>query len=473
MSGCGLETRMKMVQQKLPYKNGGHDPERERNSRRGTGALQAHPASTESNATNAPLMKEVVQEETLVRAWRAVRKNQGGPGVDGMTIEAFESWWPQNRQRIVDELLAGTYQPQPVKRVEIPKPKGGVRVLGVPTVLDRVVQQAIVQVLTPIFDPGFSEHSYGFRPGRSAHGAVLAVREFAASGFRWVVDVDLKAFFDHVNHDVLMGRLAKRLDDPTLLRLIRRFLRAGMMAGGVVSVRTAGTPQGGPLSPLLSNVLLDEWDKELERRGHHFARYADDCNIYVQSKRAGERVLASCRRFLEQRLRLIVNEEKSTVARPSTRTFLGYSLTAHRSPKLRLGPDSVKRLKDRLRETLRRTRGRSLKAIVFELNQYLRGWLGYFRLIETPSVLKKLQSWIQRKLRCYRIKQLRRATKLFWELKRLGVPAKDLVWLLSTSRGPWRLSRNPQVHQGFGPRYWASLGLFNLPTSWRSFASAT
>ena len=389
-----------------------------------------------------------------------------------MTLEAFASWWCDNRQRIAHELVTGAYQPQPVKRWEIPKPKGGVRVLGIPTVLDRVVQQAIVQVLTPIFDPGFSEHSYGFRPGRSAHGAVLAVQKFATEGYRWVVDVDLKAFFDHVNHDVLMGRLAARISDPELLRLIRRFLRAGMMAGGVMSPRTAGTPQGGPLSPLLSNVLLDEWDKELERRGHRFVRYADDCNIYVRSKRAGERVLESCRRFLAKRLRLTVNEEKSAVARPSTRTFLGYSLTVHRKPKLRLGPESVRRLKDRLRAILRRTRGRSLKVIVFELNQYLRGWLGYFRLIETPSVLKKLQSWIQRKLRCYRIKQLRRASGLYWELKRLGVPVKDLVWLLSTSRGPWRLSRNNQVHQGFDPNYWAKLGLFQLPASWRKLASA-
>ena len=390
-----------------------------------------------------------------------------------MTVESFGSWWEENRQRIVDELGLGHYRPQPVKRCEIPKPKGGVRVLGVPTVLDRVVQQAIASVLTPIFDPGFSEHSFGFRPGRSAHGAVLQARGFAAEGYRWVVDVDLKSFFDHVNHDVLMGRLARRIEDPDLLRLIRRFLRAGMMDGGVVSPRTAGTPQGGPLSPLLSNVLLDEWDKELERRGHRFVRYADDCNIYVRSERAGERVLASCRRFLERRLRLLINEEKSAVARPSTRTFLGYSMTANRVPKLRLGPDCVVRLKDRLREILRRTRGRSIGAIVLDLNQYLRGWLGYFRLIETPSVLKKLQSWIQRKLRCYRIKQLGRASRLFWELKRLGLPAKELAWLLSTSRGPWRLSRNPQVHQGFGPRYWATLGLFDLPTAWRNFASTT
>ncbi len=462
-----------MVQQKLLFEDGGHGPDHERNSRRGHGVRQVHPASTDPKATNASLMRDVVQEETLERAWKAVRRNRGGPGVDGMTIDVFGSWWRENRQRIVDELRAGTYQPQPVKRCEIPKPKGGVRILGVPTVLDRVVQQAIVQVLTPIFDPGFSEHSYGFRPGRSAHGAVLAAREFAAEGHRWVADVDLKAFFDHVNHDILMGRLTKRIEDRDLLRLIRRFLRAGMMVGGASSPRTAGTPQGGPLSPLLSNVLLDEWDKELEHRGHRFVRYADDCNIYVRSKRAGMRVLASCRRFLEERLRLVVNEEKSAVARPSTRTFLGYSMTAHRVPKLRLGPDSVARLKDRLRGVLRRTRGRSLGAIVFELNQYLRGWLGYFRLIETPSVLVKLQSWIQRKLRCYRIKQLGRASRLFWELKRLGLPAKDLVWLLSTSRGPWRLSRNPQVHQGFGPRYWARLDLFNLPTSWRKLASAT
>lgn len=460
------------MQQNIPYKNGGQAPEREQNSRRGSAALQVHSASTEPKATNASLMMEIVQEETLAKAWKAVRQNRGGPGVDGITIDDFESWWRQNRQRIADELSAGTYQPQAVKRVEIPKPKGGVRILGIPTVLDRVVQQAIVQVLTPIFDPGFSEHSFGFRPGRSAHGAVLQVRRFAAEGHRWVVDVDLKAFFDHVNHDVLMGRLAKRLGDRVLLRLIRRFLQAEMTSAGTTTPRRAGTPQGGPLSPLLSNILLDEWDKELERRGHKFARYADDCNIYVRSQRAGERVLDSCRRFLKKRLRLDINEEKSAVARPSTRTFLGYSMTGHRAPKLRLGPGSTVRLKNRLREILRRTRGRSLKTIVFELNRYLRGWLGYFRLIETPSALKRLQSWIQRKLRCYRIKQLRRPAKLFWELKRLGVPTDDLAWLLSTSRGPWRLSRNRQVHQGFGPAYWSALNLFNLPTSWRQFHSA-
>jgi len=469
-----------MVQQKLLFEDGGHGPDRGRNPRRGRGVLQVHPASKETQASKAPLLGQVVHERTLERAWKAVRRNWGGPGVDGMTVDSFGSWWEENRQRIVDELRSGTYQPQPVKRCEIPKLKGGIRVLGVPTVLDRVVQQAITSVLTPIFDPGFSEHSFGFRPGRSAHGAVLQARGFAAEGYRWVVDVDLKSFFDHVNHDILMGRLAKRIEDRDLLRLIRRFLRAGMMDGGVVSPRTAGTPQGGQLSPLLSNVLLGEWDKELERRGHRFVRYADDCNIYVQSKRAGERVLASCRRFLERRLQPVVNEGKSAVARPSTQTFLGYSMTqtflgysmtANRVPKLRLGSDSVVRLKDRLREILRRTRGRSIGAIVFELNQYLRGWLGYFRLIETPSVLKKLQSWIQRKLRCYRIKQLGRASRLFWELKRLGLPAKEVAWLLSTSRGPWRLSRNPQVHQGFGPCYWAHLGLLDLPAAWRRFAS--
>ncbi len=462
-----------MVQQKLLFESGGHEPDREQNSRRGRVVQQVHSASTVSKAARVSLLEEVVQEETLERAWKAVRRNRGGPGVDGMTIDVFECWWPRNRQRIVDELRAGSFRPQPVKRCEIPKPKGGARILGIPTVLDRVVQQAIAQVLTPIFDPGFSEHSFGFRPGRSAHGAVLAAREYAATGHRWVVDVDLKSFFDHVNHDLLMGRLAQRVQDPELLRLIRRFLRAGMMHGGVTSPRTAGTPQGGPLSPLLSNVLLDEWDKELERRGHRFVRYADDCNIYVRSRRAGERVLASCRRFLERRLRLSVNEEKSAVARPSTRTFLGYSMTVHRVPKLRLGADSLKRLKDRLRAILGRSRGRSLATIVFELNQYLRGWLGYFRLIETPSVLKKLQSWIQRKLRCYRIKQLKRASQLFWEPKRLGQPARELAWLLSTSRGPWRLSRNPQVHEGFGPRYFANLGLLQLPTAWRTLASAT
>lgn len=432
---------------------------------------QAHPASKDAEATNSPLLEEVVREETLTRAWKAVRANRGGPGVDGMNVERFPSWWAEHRLQVIEALRSGSYRPQPVKRCEIPKSNGGVRVLGVPTVLDRVVQQAIAQVLTPLFDPGFSVHSYGFRPRRSAHDAVRRAREHVADGFRWVVDVDLESFFDRVNHDVLMGRLACRITDRGLLRLIRRFLEAGMMDGGIVSPRVAGTPQGGPLSPLLSNVLLDEWDKELEARGHRFVRYADDCNIYVRSRRAGERVLAWCRRFLERRLRLTVNESKSAVARPWVRSFLGYSVTPHRRPRLRLATPTVRRLKDRLRAILCRTRGRSLRGIVAELNQYLRGWLGYYRLIETPSVLTRLQSWIHRKLRCYRIKQLGRASRLYRELKRLGVCVRDLGWLVTTSRGPWRLSRNPQVHSGLGARYFAALGLFQLPQTWRTFAS--
>jgi len=464
---------MKTVQQKLPFTNGGQAPDCGRNPQRGCWVRQVHPALKEPKATKVTLLEKVVQDGNLERAWRAVRRNRGGCGVDGMTVASFGSWWCENRHRVVGELLAGIYRPQSVKRVEIPKPNGGVRVLGIPTVLDRVVQVAVSQVLTPIFDPAFSEHSFGFRPGRSAHGAVRQARKFASEGFRWVVDLDLKSFFDQVNHDILMGRLARRLADKDLLRLIRRFLQAGMMSGGVASPRTAGTPQGGPLSPLLSNILLDEWDKELERRGHRFVRYADDCNIYVRSESAGKRVLASCRRFLARRLRLPVNEEKSAVARPSSRTFLGYSMTLHREPKLRLGPRNLRRLKERVRKILRRTRGRSLERIVSELNQYLRGWLGYFRLLETPSVLAKLQSWIQRKLRCYRIKQLGRASRLFWELKRRGLDPNELRWLLSTSRGPWRLSRNPQVHRGFSPQYFANLGLLHLPTAWRKLASTT
>jgi group II intron reverse transcriptase/maturase len=432
---------------------------------------QAGPASKDPEAARPPLLSQVVRSETLLAAWKQVKANRGAPGVDDITIEDFPAWFREHGARVRAALAEGTYEPAMVRRVDIPKPGGGTRTLGVPTVLDRVIQQAIAIVLTPIFDPTFSESSFGFRPGRSAHGAVQQTRGFIAEGARWVVDLDLSKFFDRVNHDVLMERLARRIDDKALLRLIRRYLSAGMMTDGVVVRRHEGTPQGGPLSPLLSNVLLDEWDKELERRGHRFARYADDCDIYVRSRKAGERVMASCRRFLETRLRLKVNEKKSAVARPWTRKFLGFSVTANRKPKLRLAKESAKRMKGRVRELTRRSRGISLERMIAELNRFLRGWLGYFRLIETPSVLEQLDSWIRRKLRCFLLKHWRPGRGRRRALQRLGV---HNAGILSHSRkGPWRLSRTQHVNYGVTNRYLESQGLLNLTQQWRILAERT
>ena len=303
-------------------------------------------------------------------------------------------------EAIREELLSGKYVPSPVRKVEIPKPDGkGVRMLGIPTVLDRLIQQALLQVLTPLFDPTFSDSSFGFRPGRSAHQALDRAQEHIAAGHRFVVDMDLEKFFDRVNHDVLMARLARRIEDKRILKLIRRYLQAGIMEGGVTSPRSEGTPQGGPISPLLSNVLLDELDKELERRGHRFVRYADDCNIYVRSRRAGQRVLDTIERFLRKRLRLLVNREKSAVDRPWKRKFLGYTFTWHYQPKLKVAPESVKRLKGRLREAFRRGRGRNLGVVLEELRPVLLGWVSYYRKSEVRITFEQLDQWIRRKLR--------------------------------------------------------------------------
>ncbi len=343
-------------------------------------------------------MEQVVCRENLVAAWKRVKRNRGTAGVDGMTIDELmpccHAHWPRLREL----LLSGDYRPQPVRRVSIPKASGGERQLGIPTVLDRLIQQALLQVLQPIFDPHFSAHSYGFRPGRSAHDAVKAAQGHVEAGFRWVVDIDLESFFDRVNHDVLMARVAWRVEDKRVLRLIRRYLQAGLCEGGVVSTRTEGTPQGGPLSPLLS-ILLDEWDKELEKRGHRFARYADDCNIYVGSKAAGERVMASCEQFLRQRLRLKVNVAKSQVARPWNVKFLGYTMTTHHKPRLKPSPISVKRIKERIRWQLRRGRGQSLGRVISELTPVLRGWINYYRLCEVNGVIDAFDQWLRRRLR--------------------------------------------------------------------------
>ncbi len=431
---------------------------------------QAIPALKESEAARSPLLEEVMRKETLEAAWKRVKANKGAPGVDGLTIKGFPAWFREHGGQVAIALMEGTYEPAPVRRVDIPKPSGGTRTLGVPTVLDRVIQQAIAIVLTPIFDPTFSESSHGFRPGRSAHNAVKQARSYVAEGYRWVVDMDLSKFFDRVNHDILMERLSRRIEDKALLRLIRRYLSAGMMSNGVIAQRHEGTPQGGPLSPLLSNVLLDEWDKELERRGHRFVRYADDCNIYVRSRVAGERVMASCRKFLERRLRLKVNEEKSAVARPWTRKFLGYSVTNGLKPKLRLAPQSTKRMRDRVRELTRRHRGISLQQMVTELNRYLRGWLGYFQLIETPTVLIPLESWIHRRLRSFLLKQWSTGSGRRRALRRLGVD--DARKISGSRKGTWRLSRSQQIHAGLPNQYFADQGLLNLSQQWQHFVKS-
>jgi len=400
---------------------------------------QADAARGDHAGEKAPgLMEGVVRRANLLAAYRRVVRNGGAPGVDGMTVEELMPHCREHWARIREQLLNGTYRPQPVRRVEIPKPDGkGTRPLGIPTVLDRLIQQALLQVLQPIFDPTFSEGSYGFRPGRSAHGAVARAREHIVSGHRWVVDLDLEKFFDRVNHDVLMARVARRVKDKRVLLLIRRYLQAGVMEGGLVSPRVEGTPQGGPLSPLLSNILLDELDRELERRGHRFARYADDCNVYVRSKAAGERVMASLERFLRERLRLRINRDKSAVARPWQRKFLGYSVTAHREAKLRVAPQSVKRLKAKLRPMLRRGRGRNLGSTIRDLGPVLRGWAAYFRLAETKGSFEELDQWVRRKLRCILWRQWKRPRTRFKELRRLGLDETRARASAGNGQGPW------------------------------------
>ncbi len=406
-------------------------------------------------------------------AYKRVVGNGGAPGVDGMTVDELMPWCREHWSRTREELLSGMYEPQPVRRVEIPKPGGkGKRMLGIPTVLDRLIQQSLLQVLTPVFDPTFSEDSYGFRPGRSAHDAIRRVRDHMASGYRWVVDLDLEKFFDRVNHDVLMARVARRVKDKRVLRLIRRYLRAGMMEDGVVSPRQEGTPQGGPLSPLLSNILLDELDRELERRGHLFARYADDCNVYVRSKRAGERVMASVERFLRDRLHLRINRDKSAVARPWSRSFLGYTVTTHRQPKLKVSPQSIKRLKEKLRTLFRRGRGRNLGTVCGALAPIIRGWVAYYRLAEVKVSFEKLDMWLRRKLRGILWRQWKRPKTRVKKLIMRGIDRARACVSANNGRGPWWNARSSHMHQAIPTSYLRKTGLLSLIEEHRRFASA-
>jgi len=408
------------------------------------------------------LMDAVCERGNLKLAYQRVIENKGAAGVDGIGVPEFKDHLKQHWPTIKAKLLAGDYMPQPVRRVDIAKPQGGVRTLGIPTLTDRMIQQALHQVLSPIFEAGFSESSYGFRPGRNAHQAVKAARQYVAEGRRIVVDMDLEKFFDRVNHDLLMEKLSKQIGDGRVLRLIRRYLEAGMMADGIVSPRTEGTPQGGPLSPLLSNILLTELDRELERRGHAFCRYADDCNIYVRSQQAGERVMASITRFLADTLKLTVNAAKSAVAPPWKRKFLGYSLTWHQTPRLKIAPTSLKRLEDKIREVLQGARGRSLRTVITELNPILRGWMAYFKLTETKRVLEELDGWIRHKLRCILWRQWKRPYTRARNLMKAGLTEERAFRSAFNQRGPWWNSGASHMNQAFPKSFFDRLGLVSL-----------
>lgn len=427
----------------------------------GTETLRAERIA-ESPASNPGLMEEVCERENLREALRQVRANKGCPGVDGMTVDQLLEYLKQHWPAIREQLLNGTYQPQPVQRVEIQKPEGGTRKLGIPTVLDRFIQQAVQQVLQKRWDPTFSEHSYGFRPGRSAHQAVAQAQQYIAEGYGWCVDFDLEKFFDRVNHDKLMGQVAKREEDKRLLKLIRAFLNAGVMENGLVSPSVEGTPQGGPLSPLLSNLALDELDRELERRGHRFVRYADDCNIYVRSQRAGQRVMESVKRLITKKLKLKVNETKSAVAKPQERKFLGFSFTGGEEPKRKIAPKAIDRFKDRIREITLRAKGQSMEQVIGELARYVRGWRAYFGFCETPTVLRDLDKWVRRRVRYAFWRQWQNGRNRFAELRRRGVSRDWAAQAAGSRRGPWRTSHSPAVACALSNAYLASLGLPSL-----------
>jgi RNA-directed DNA polymerase len=433
-----------------------------RSSGEGSETLTAKCVSESPAKKNSEqLMEEVCGRENCLRAWKRVKSNKGSAGVDGVTVEQLPDYLKEHWPALREQLLAGTYQPQPVKRVEIPKPDGGVRQLGIPTVLDRMVQQAVMQVLQGRWDAEFSEHSYGFRSGRSAHQAVAKAQKHIAQGLRWVVDLDLEKFFDRVNHDKLMAAVARRIADKRMLKLIRAFLTAGVMENGLVGRVDEGTPQGGPLSPLLSNVVLDELDRELERRKHCFVRYADDCNIYVRSRRAGERVKRSITGFIMRRLKLKVNEAKSAVARPVERKFLGFSFTTQ-GAKRRIAAKALARFKQKVRELTGRTRGVSIERMTKDLADYLRGWRGYFGFCETPSVLEQLDQWIRHRLRSLIWKQWQHGKVRFAQLCKRGVHQALAAKTARSAHGPWHTVNSPALSYALPIAYFDALGLLRL-----------
>ena len=408
------------------------------------------------------LLNQILSRENMLLALKRVEKNKGSHGVDEMPVQNLRQHLVENWSSIREAILEGTYEPMPVRRVEIPKPDGGIRLLGIPTVTDRLIQHAIAQVISKIYDPMFSEHSYGFRPNRSAHNAVRKAKGYIRDGYRWVVDMDLEKFFDKVNHDRLMSTLAKKIVEKPLLKLIRGYLQAGVMIDGVVSSMEKGTPQGGPLSPLLSNIVLDELDKELESRGHRFVRYADDCNIYVKSKRAGERTLASIQRFIEGKLQLKVNEKKSAVDRPWKRKFLGFSFTSTKDLKIRIAKASIQRMKEKVRKITSRKMPYPMEYRIQKLNQYLTGWCGYFALADTKAIFGSLDKWIRRRLRMCLWKNWKNPKAKIRNLMKLGVPKGKAYEWGNSRKGYWRISKSPILHKALGNTYWCSQGLKSL-----------
>jgi len=413
-------------------------------------------------------MEMAVARENMQAALRRVEQNKGAAGVDGLKIADLRPFLKAKWPEIRGQLLGDSYRPMPVRRVEIPKPDGGTRLLGIPTLLDRLIQQALLQVLQPIFDPTFSDHSYGFRPGRKAHDAVERARRYVEEGFEWVVDIDLEKFFDRVNHDLLMARVARKVKDKRVLRLIRRYLQAGVMVDGIVLGVEEGTPQGGPLSPLLANILLDDLDKELEERGHRFVRYADDCNIYVRTEKAGLRVMESVSAFLEKKLKLKVNRDKSAVDRPARRKFLGFRLFKYRGQiRIGLAPKTLKRVKARIRELTARNPTRNMRHRIEDLNSYLRGWLGYFRLADTPTVFDDLDEWVRHRLQACLWKQWKRVRTRIRELRSLGLPDRAVFPLANARKGYWRVSGGP-LNRALGSTYWQAQGLISLHATYRT-----
>jgi len=453
-----------MAAQQLQFKWARSPGSKGEASGEGGKVCQVTAASERAEPDKTVRMEEVVRRENLIKALKRVCANKGSPGVDGMTVEELKGYlklhWPDIRRK----LLGGEYRPQPVKRVLLPKPGGGTRVLGVPTVLDRFIQQALLQALNPLYDPIFSDYSYGFRPGRNAHQAVRQAKTYIGEGYGWVVDIDLEKCFDRINHDILMGRMARRITDKRILRLIRRYLQAGIMVNGVVQERYQGTPQGGPLSPLLSNILLDELDKELERRGHKFCRYADDCNIYVRSERAGKRVMDSVENYLAKRLKLKVNQRKSAVAKPQERKFLGFSFTsASYELRIKLSKEALKDVKYRIKRITRRARRVAVTQVIDELNTYLKGWLGYYRLIEAVYVLEELDWWIRRRMRCFVMNQwIKKCSARYRGLRNLGVGEKGALSVAFSRRGPWAISNMKAVKVAMPNSFFAERGLLCL-----------
>lgn len=424
-----------------------------------------HPTSRKEHfAHNATrLMEQLVERSNMLEAYERVVGNKGSSGVDHVTTEDLKGYLQQHWERIREELLKGEYQPQAVRRVEIPKPNGGKRKLGIPTVIDRLIQQALNQILTPIFEPTFSDSSYGFRPNRSAHQAVDKACDYIRQGKRWVVDIDLEKFFDKVNHDVLMERIRRRIQDPRILTLIRRYLKAGIMENGVVTTNEEGTPQGGPLSPLLSNVILTDLDNELHRRKHSFCRYADDCNIYVSSEKSGKRVLETITRFLEHKLKLKVNQEKSAVARPWQRKFLGFSFTSQMKTRIRVHDKSVDKIRTKVKELCRLGRGWNLQIFITKkLNPTIGGWINYFKLADTHSYARELDAWIRRRLRALIWRQWNRARVRMRKLKQLGVEEQQAFMMAYSSKGPWRMSGHQSMAQAIPYNYFDSLGLISM-----------